>query len=91
MRSGAIMISILLVDDHPAVRNGLKTRLDGEMDLEVTQAVGSGEEALELLEERRPDLLITDLSMGPVDGIELTRRAIKQWPDLPVLVVSRHE
>lgn len=83
--------SILLVDDHPLMREGLRKSLEAEMDLRVTGAAGSGEEALECLEEVRPDLLITDLSLEGMDGLELTRRATERCPELPVLVVSRHE
>lgn len=64
------------MDDHPLMREGLTAKLEAEMDLEVAEAVESEPEALELLAESRSDLLMTDLSVPGIGGLELTRRTV---------------
>jgi DNA-binding NarL/FixJ family response regulator len=85
------MTSILLVDDHPVMRRGLGMIIGDETDLNVTHEAGSSEEALDLIEKTRPDLVVADISLPGMSGIELTKHLQTVYPDLPVLIVSRHD
>lgn len=67
------MIRVLLVDDHPVVRSGMRALLGGEPGIEVVGAAATGEEALILAEELRPDVVLCDLRLGPgLDGVGVT-------------------
>lgn len=85
------MTRILLVDDHPLLRQGIALTLEAEPDLEVAGQAGDAEEAVALFEEVDPDLVITDISLPGVNGLELLKNLLTLRPDLPVLVVSRHD
>ena len=87
------VIRVLVVDDHEVVRRGLHAFLDGEPDLEVVADAGGGEEALELFarldsDGRRPDVVLMDLQMEPVDGIESTRRVRARYDDVEVVALT---
>ena len=86
-------IRVVVVDDHAVVRSGLLAFLEGESDLEVVGAAEGGAEALELLarldgEGRRPDVVLMDLQMGPVDGIESTRWIRERYDDVEVVALT---
>jgi DNA-binding NarL/FixJ family response regulator len=86
-------IRVLVVDDHEVVRRGLFAFLDSEPDFEVVGGAEGGAEALELLaqldsEERRPDVVVMDLEMAPVDGIESTRRIRARYDDVEVVALT---
>ncbi len=82
---------IMVVDDHSIVLHGLMQLINSEADLEVTMTAGSAESALELLATRVPDLVITDISLPGLSGIELTKNLGAMHPTLPVLVLSMHD
>ena len=87
------VIRVLVVDDHEVVRRGLRAFLDGEPDLEVVADAGGGEEALELVarldsDGRRPDVVLMDLQMAPMDGIETTRRVRELYPGVEVVALT---
>ena len=84
-------IRVMLVDDHAVVRAGYRFLLENVGGIEVVAECGSGEEALERFAERRPDLLIMDLSMPGMGGLEAIRRVRAQEPEIKVLVFSMHE
>ena len=65
---------ILLVDDHPMMRRGLRDLLELENDLEVVGEAGNGEDAIALAQQTEPDLILMDLNMPGIDGLETTRR-----------------
>ncbi len=82
---------ILVVDDHYIVRRGLCELLNQQPDLSVGAAVGDARQALEITRQEPFDLAIVDISLGEVDGIELTGRLKSEHPDLIVLILSMHE
>ncbi len=82
---------ILIVDDHPLVRKGLALTLEAEPDLEVCGQAASAEEALGMLDEVRPDLVIVDISLPGMSGLELIKHLHVWNPELPVLIISRHD
>jgi DNA-binding NarL/FixJ family response regulator len=82
------MIRVALIDDHPLVRAGLAALLNTLGDVEVAGEGSDGAEALEVVERSSPDLLLMDVSMPGVDGIEATRRVRQRHPGLPVLVLT---
>jgi DNA-binding NarL/FixJ family response regulator len=90
---GAAPLSVLVVDDQEVVRRGLLAFLDEEPDLEVVDAAAGGEEALECLrrldsEGRRPHVVLMDLKMAPMDGVESMRRIRARYPDVHVVVLT---
>jgi NarL family two-component system response regulator LiaR len=85
-------ISILLVDDHAVVRQGVKAFLVTQPDLSVVGEAGSGEEAIKLAEQFIPDVILMDLIMPNMDGVEVTRRVKQVSPRSQVVVLtSYHE
>jgi DNA-binding NarL/FixJ family response regulator len=86
-------IRVLVVDDHAVVRRGLRAFLDSEPDLDVVGDAEGGTQALELLAElasegRRPDVVVMDLQMAPLDGIESTRQIRARYADIEVLALT---
>jgi len=84
------MIRILLVDDHAVVREGYRRLLERRADLRIEAEAASAEEALQRLREFEPDLIILDLSLPNMGGIELTRRILQRQPDARILAFSMH-
>jgi DNA-binding NarL/FixJ family response regulator len=70
------VIRVLLVDDQPLLRAGLRLLLDSEDDIAVVSEAGDGEEAINLARETRPDVVLMDISMPGVDGVEATKRIV---------------
>jgi len=83
--------SILLADDHALVRQGLRMLLEAEPDLRVVGEAGDGNEALRLAEKLHPDLLIVDVMMPGLGGLEAARQARSRSPQTKVIVLSMHE
>jgi two-component system invasion response regulator UvrY len=81
----------MLVDDHAVVRMGFRLLLDTTSDLRVVAECGSGEEALQCFAEVNPDVVVLDLSMGGMGGLEALSRLLAKWPATRVLVLSAHE
>jgi len=81
-------IRILLADDHDVVRRGLAALLDGAEGFTVVGAAADGEEAVALAGKHSPDVVLMDLSMPRVDGIEATRRLVAEHPDARVVVLT---
>ena len=82
------MIRVAVVDDHTIVRNGLVALLGAHADLEIVGAVGDGEAAVTLCVEQQPDVVLMDLSMPGVGGIEATRRIAAAAPGVQVVVLT---
>lgn len=81
-------VRLLLVDDHQIVRKGLRALLDTEADLQVVGEASSGAEAVELAARLRPDVILMDLVMPGMDGVEATRRILEHDPRARVLVLT---
>jgi NarL family two-component system response regulator LiaR len=79
---------ILIVDDHPTLREGLRAILDTQEDFEVVGEAGDGETAVGRAEVLRPDVVLMDLEMPRLDGVEATRRIHERLPDTPVIVLT---
>ncbi len=82
------MIRIVLADDHPIVRKGLHTLLEEESDYEVVGEAEDGSSAIELVEQLKPDVLVTDVVMPELGGLEVARRVSRQAPQTKVIVLS---
>ena len=81
-------IRVLLADDHSVLRKGLRLLLDFEEGIEVIGEAGDGREAVKLAKKFRPDVVVMDISMPVLSGIEATREIREQLPDTQVLIVS---
>lgn len=82
--------SILLVDDHPVFRNGLQYLLEDEEDMDVVGEAGDGQTALDLVEELSPDIVVMDVTMPGLNGIEATKRIVAKFPGILVVALSIH-
>ncbi|MGZ8592889.1 MAG: response regulator [Actinomycetota bacterium] len=83
-------LRILVVDDHPAFRRALTSALRMVKDIEVAGEAGGGVEATRQAVESDADLVLMDLSMPDLDGIEAMRRIHRSKPDLPVVILTAH-
>jgi len=84
-------IRVLIVDDHPHFRDGLRGLLLSASDLEVIGEAGDGREAISLAERLQPDVILMDLGMPGVNGIEATRAILRTSPHISILVISMQE
>ena len=82
------MIRVLLVDDHDLVRAGLTNLLSGRRDIEVVGQAGDGAEALRLVASAKPDVVLMDISMPGVGGIEATKAIRRKWPAVQVIALT---
>jgi len=83
-----LAIRILIADDHGLMRAGLHAMLEDESDVEVVGEAASGEEVLHLAGELRPDIVLLDINMPGIDGIETTRRLRISYPQTRVLILT---
>ncbi|MBN1951114.1 MAG: response regulator transcription factor [Bacteroidales bacterium] len=83
-------IRVAIVDDHQLFRNGLKFIIGNESDMEVIIEASNGKEFVFFLENMKPDLVLMDINMPEMDGVETTRQALQKYPDLNVLVLSMY-
>ncbi len=82
---------IIIVDDHPMMRRGLSSAVESELGFEVILQLDSAEALLEVLGSHESDLIIADVSLPGMSGIELVKNVIFQKPEQKILIVSRHE
>jgi NarL family two-component system response regulator LiaR len=82
------MINVLFADDHEMVRIGLSAYLSAQADINVTAEADDGEKAVKLALELKPDIILMDLVMKEMDGIEATKRIIEAWPEAKIIIVT---
>ncbi len=84
-------IRIIIADDHAVVREGTRQLLEREPDLEVVAEAGDGEEAVRLVGESRPDVVIMDINMPRLDGVAATKKIKELYPKVSVLILSAYD
>jgi DNA-binding NarL/FixJ family response regulator len=84
-------LRVFLAEDHQVVREGIKRVVDAENDMEVIGEAGDGVQALEAVLAARPDIILMDISMPQLDGVQVTRMVLKEWPDAKILALTAHE
>jgi two-component system response regulator DevR len=84
-------IRILLVDDHQVVREGLQRMLETELDIEIVGAAGGAAEAIEKARVLNPEIILTDIKMPGVDGIELTRQIKTNFPQINTIMLTLYD
>ncbi len=83
-------VTVMLADDHAVVRDGLRALLEGGHDLQVIGVAGNGREAVAEAQRLRPDIVIMDIAMPELDGVEATRRIVERCPETRVLIRSMY-
>ncbi|WLR54338.1 response regulator transcription factor [Mesobacillus subterraneus] len=82
------MIKVVFVDDHEMVRIGVSSYLSAQPDIEVIGEADNGKTGVEMTLELRPDIILMDLVMKEMDGIEATKQIIEQWPEARIIIVT---
>jgi DNA-binding NarL/FixJ family response regulator len=82
--------TIVVVDDHDIVRRGVRALLDSQQQYEVVAEGTTGREAVELARQRRPDIVVLDLSLPEMNGLEATRQILRESPGTEVLILTMH-
>jgi two-component system response regulator NreC len=85
------MIKIMLVDDHEIVRAGLRMLLQSQPDMEIVAEANSGAKALDLVQGCKPDVILMDVTMEEMNGIEATRKLKERCPNVSILALTIHE
>lgn len=83
-------IKVLLAEDHTIVRKGIRSLLDSEPDIEVVGEAEDGREAVEKAERLSPDVVLMDISMPSLNGLEATRQILRRSPEVKVLILTMH-
>ncbi len=84
-------IKILVVDDHAVLRDGIRALLDLHDDIEIIGEASEGKEAIEKARELAPNVVVMDIAMAGMDGLEATRRIRKKHPEVKILVLTQHD
>jgi len=83
-------IRVLLAEDHTLVRAGIRALLEGLAGVQVVAEAGDGREALQLVAAHQPDLVLMDIAMAGLNGLEATGRIVKEFPHVRVIILSMH-
>lgn len=84
-------LRIVLADDHPIVRDGIRNLINGEDDMVVVGEAGDGDETLRVVAALAPDILVVDMSMPTRNGAQVTRRVRHEWPGVRVIALTVHD
>lgn len=87
-KDGSGKIRVLLVDDQRLMRDGLRTLLELEEDLDVVGEAENGQMAVALVESLQPDVILMDIKMPVMDGVEATRNLVARWPETRVIILT---
>jgi two-component system response regulator DegU len=85
------MITVVIVDDHPVVRAGMRMVLDAADDITIVAEGASGADALRLVAQRRPDVLVLDVNLPDLNGVEVTQRVREQGTTTAILILTVHD
>ena len=85
------MIEVVLVDDHQLIRSCFKDVLGKDPELEIVAEAGNGEEAIHLVRKLRPDVVLMDVSMPGIGGLEATRRISQSFPDTRIIALTMYD
>ncbi len=85
------IIKLVIADDHLVVRKGTRQILEGEPDFKVMGEAANGEETIKIVNEQAPDVVILDIAMPVINGIEVTRKIKKEHPEIAILVLSNYD
>jgi len=85
------MITVVIVDDHPVVRAGMRMVLDAADDITIVAEGASGADALRLVAQRRPDVLVLDVNLPDLNGVEVTQRLREQGTTTAILILTVHD
>jgi two-component system, NarL family, response regulator NreC len=83
-----VSVTVLLVDDHPIVRQGLRNLLESIAEFRVVGEAGDGLQALEMVEKLQPQVVVVDVMMPGLTGLDVSQRVKRQWPAIKVVVLS---
>jgi DNA-binding NarL/FixJ family response regulator len=83
-------IRVLIADDHPLIRSGIRALLENARDIEIVAEAENGAEALKLAAEYKPDVVLMDIKMPELDGLEVTARMHEEFPEVRVIILSVH-
>lgn len=82
---------LLLVDDHAVVRSGLRMLLDGEIDVEIVGEAGTASEAINAVASLKPDMVLMDIGLPDMSGIDAAREVKRLWPEVSIVALTIHE
>ncbi|MBK8783577.1 MAG: response regulator transcription factor [Anaerolineales bacterium] len=82
------MLKILIVDDHQVVRRGLQMTIDAEKDMRVTAEASNGTQVLEAIKKHKPDVVLMDLQMPEMNGVDALKQIRPEYPNLPILILT---
>ena len=85
------MINVMLVDDHDLVRKGIRRLLDDSNGIKVIAEAADGEQAIRQIRKKKPDVILMDVSMPGIGGLEATRKITRVLPDIKVIAVTIHD
>ena len=88
---GDSLIRILTADDHPIVRDGLNAVINDQPDMEVVAEAGNGKEAVALARQHRPDVMLIDLRMPQMNGLEAVNNIRAEWPQARVIILTTYD
>jgi DNA-binding NarL/FixJ family response regulator len=84
-------IRVLVVDDHAILRDGIRTLLERQVDIDVVGEASNGREAISLLDTLQPDIVLMDIAMPEMNGLEATRQIASTYPDMRILILTQHD
>lgn len=84
-------VRIIIADDHTIFRQGLKELIENEKDIRIIGEASDGKQVLELAKKLKPDIILMDINIPEIDGIEVTRKLRKEMPDVKVIILSMYD